>query len=210
MFGIENYTAFILAGILLNLTPGSDTIYILTRSVAQGRRAGVVSALGISTGGVIHTLFAAFGLSLILTQSQTLFMIVKYVGAAYLVYLGIKMVFSRQSKLELPSGGNPKISLAVIYRQGILCNTLNPKVALFFISFLPQFISPEASHGPLPFIILGATFLLTGTLWCLFLAYAASMATKTLRGNSIISWSLQKLSGLVFVGLGAQLAFNRN
>ena len=210
MFGIENYLGFILAGILLNLTPGSDTIYILTRSMAQGKKAGLVSVLGISSGCLVHTLCAAFGLSLVLTTSATLFNLVKYAGAAYLIYLGVKMFKDRSQLFETQQNGFESEDLLKIYRQGVITNVLNPKVALFFLSFLPQFIRPEQTHGPLPFLILGATFLTTGTLWCLFLAYAASVMTTTLRNNSQIGQLLQKFSGVVFVGLGLQLAFRRD
>jgi threonine/homoserine/homoserine lactone efflux protein len=210
MFGIENYLGFILAGILLNLTPGSDTMYILTRSMAQGKKAGLVSVLGISSGCLVHTFCAAFGLSLILTSSATLFNLVKYAGAAYLVYLGIKMFKDRSQLFETQQGDFGREDLLKIYRQGVMTNVLNPKVALFFLSFLPQFIRTEQANGPLPFLILGATFLTTGTLWCLFLAYAASVMTGALRNNAQIGQILQKFSGMVFVGLGLQLAFKKD
>lgn len=210
MFGIENYLGFILAGILLNLTPGSDTIYILTRSMAQGKKAGLVSVLGISSGCLVHTFCAAFGLSLVLTTSATLFNLVKYAGAAYLIYLGIKMFRDRSQLFDTQKDGFEREDLLKIYRQGVVTNVLNPKVALFFLSFLPQFIQSEHTNGPLPFLILGATFLTTGTLWCLFLAYAASIMTSTLRNNALIGQTLQKFSGMVFVGLGLQLALRRD
>lgn len=210
MFGIENYLGFILAGILLNLTPGSDTIYILTRSMAQGKKAGLVSVLGISSGCLVHTLCAAFGLSFILTSSATLFNLVKYAGATYLVYLGIKMFKDRSQLFETQQSGFEREDLFKIYRQGLITNALNPKVALFFLSFLPQFIQPEQTHGPLPFLVLGATFLVTGTLWCLFLAYTASTMTNTLRNNARIGQMMQKFSGMIFVGLGLQLAFKKD
>ncbi len=210
MFGIENFPAFVLVGFLLNLTPGSDTIYILTRSIAQGRRAGIVSVLGIETGCLIHTIGAAFGLSLILSSSATLFMIVKYMGAGYLIYLGIRMIMERSPVFEDKPLTIERSTLLKIYRQGMLTNVLNPKVALFFLSFLPQFISPGNSYGPLPFLILGGTFMVTGFLWCLFLAYSASMMTVTLRNNEKIGSWLQRVSGTIIVGLGLQLAFKRN
>ena len=210
MFGIENYVGFILAGILLNITPGSDTIYILTRSIAQGKKAGLVSVLGISTGCLVHTFCAAFGLSLILTASTTVFTLVKLAGAGYLLYIGAQMLRQRASLFEPQAAMSERADLAKIYRQGVLTNVLNPKVALFFLAFLPQFIRPEYAHGPLPFLILGGTFLTTGTLWCLFLAYAASVMTVTLRKNAHIGTTLQKVSGLVFIGLGLQLAFKHD
>jgi threonine/homoserine/homoserine lactone efflux protein len=209
MFGVENYLGFILAGILLNITPGADTMYILTRSIAQGKKAGIVSVLGISTGCFFHTLCAAFGLSLVLATSATLFTLIKYAGAGYLVYLGSKILKDRAPLFERHEVAFARTDLLKIYRQGVLTNVLNPKVALFFVSFLPQFIHPAYVRGPLPFLILGATFLTTGTLWCLFLAYAASVMTHTLRENEHIGRILQQVSGVVFIGLGLQLALKR-
>ena len=209
MFGIDNYIGFILAAILLNLTPGADTMYIVTRSVAQGRKAGVVSVLGISTGLVFHTLLAAFGLSLILMTSPAIFMTVKYLGAGYLVYIGIKMIIDKAGVFENQHTGFAKTDLHKIYRQGVLTNVLNPKVALFFISFLPQFIAPEHAAGVLPFLVLGGTFLTTGTIWCLFLAYSSSVMTNALRDNETIGKLMQKVSGVIFIAVGLQLAFKR-
>lgn len=205
MFGIENYLGFILAGIILNLTPGTDTMYILTRSISQGRKAGIYSALGISTGGLIHTLFASFGLSVILAKSAVAFAIIKYLGVAYLLYLGAKMLLDKSNSFENSMDEGASLDLTKIYKQGVLTNVLNPKVALFFLAFLPQFINPDYATGSLPFLILGITFMATGTLWCLFLAYAASQITKTLRTNDRIGLIMQRVSGLVFIGLGLKL-----
>ncbi len=205
MFGIENYIGFIIAGVILNLTPGSDTMYILARSISQGRKAGIYSVLGISTGGLIHTVFASFGLSIILAKSATAFAIVKYLGVAYLLYLGIKMIIDKKNSLSASSEDKNQLDLKKIYRQGVITNVLNPKVALFFIALLPQFINPDYAAGTLPFVILGVTFMTTGTLWCLFLAYAASLVTKILRNNNKVGMMMQKISGLVFIGLGIKL-----
>ena len=210
MFGIENYMGFILVGILLNLTPGSDTIYILTRSMAQGKKAGIASVLGIETGCLIHTLLAALGLSLILRSSATLYLFVKYAGAGYLAYLGLKMLAARAPIFENKNLSFERSDLLKIYRQGILTNVLNPKVALFFLSFLPQFINANNAYGPLPFLMLGGTFMATGAVWCSILAYSASSMTNTLRNNEKIGKFMQKVSGTVFIGLGLQLAFKRS
>jgi len=209
MFGIENYLGFIAVGIILNLTPGADTMYILTRSISQGRKAGIYSVLGITTGGLIHTVFASFGLSIILAKSATAFAIVKYVGVAYLVYLGIRMIIDKRNSFDRNSSKMAQIDLKKIYRQGVFTNVLNPKVALFFLAFLPQFINPDYATGTLPFMILGVTFMITGTLWCLFLAYAASLITKTLRENDKFGMIMQKISGLIFIGLGIRLLTQR-
>lgn len=205
MFGIENYVGFIIAGIILNLTPGADTMYILTRSVAQGKKAGFFSVYGIISGALVHTMFASFGLSIILAQSATAFMIVKYLGVVYLIYLGVKMIVAKNNTFDSNTQNVEKTDLWKVYRQGLLTNVLNPKVALFFLAFIPQFIDPSYAEGPLPFIILGLTFTTTGTLWCLFLAYASSMISATLRNNARIGKLMQKISGLIFIGLGLKL-----
>ncbi len=210
MFGIENYVGFIIVGILLNLTPGSDTIYILTRSIAQGKKAGIVSVLGIETGCLVHTVCAALGLSLILASSAKLFMLVKYIGAGYLIYIGVKMFLEQSPIFENQNVSFERSDLLKIYRQGVITNVLNPKVALFYLSFLPQFINPENVYGPLPFLILGCTFMATGALWCLFLAYSAAIMTNTLRNNKKIGQFMQKLCATIFIGLGLQLAFKRS
>ena len=137
MLGIEHFEMFLLAGILLNLTPGSDTIYILSRSIAQGKRAGIYSVLGISSGVAVHTTLAALGLSVILSTSALAFMAVKITGALYLGYLGLTTLLSKENKLM--SLTEQVMTRKEIYLQGLLTNILNPKVALFFLSFLPQF-----------------------------------------------------------------------
>ena len=210
MFGIENFTGFLLVGMALNLTPGSDTIYILTRSVAQGKKAGLVSVLGIGTGSLIHTLGAALGLSIILTCSTTLFMAVKYLGAAYIIYLGLKMILDKNALFDNTRQVYDHPDLLKVYRQAVLTNVLNPKVALFFLTFLPQFINPANAYGPLPFLILGGTFITTGTIWCLCLAYSASFMTSALRNNHRAAIMSQRISGTVLVGLGLQLAFKKS
>lgn len=209
MFGIENYTGFIIAAVILNLTPGTDTFYVLTRCVAQGRQAGLVSVAGIMTGCVVHVLCTAFGLSVILSTSVFAFNLIKWTGALYLICLGIKTLSNRSTAFE-PMGQAHTRSrkLIGVYRQGILTNVLNPKVALFFLSFLPQFIHTDKASGPVPFLILGATFLCTSTIWLLILAGAAGRMTKTLRENRRIENYLQKISGMVFIAFGLKLAFD--
>ncbi len=212
MFGIENYLGFILAAILLNLTPGTDSIYIITRSVSQGKAAGVYSVLGITTGSLIHTLLAALGLSVLLASSPLAFMIVKYIGAAYLCYLGLRMLLSKPSDAIANSLSNDKVILNQhkidhwqIYKQGVLTNVFNPKVALFFIAFFPQFIDPSYAYGMLSFLILGLTFASTGFIWCTCLALLAARFSTRLRENPSIETMLNRISGIVFIGLGIKL-----
>ena len=205
MFGIHDFGLFLAAGILLNLTPGPDTLYILGRSIAQGREAGIASALGISVGSIFHTCAAALGLSAILATSGLAFGTIKLLGGAYLIFLGIKMIFDRQKQLSLPSNFRRRTTGAA-FRQGILTNILNPKVALFFLAFLPQFIDPASNTKIAAFIFLGLTFVTTGTIWCLILAWFASVFSERLRANEIVSQWLNRTAGTLFVFLGARLA----
>ncbi|MFE6708190.1 LysE family translocator [Bacillus thuringiensis] len=202
MYGIINYEVFLLTGILLNLIPGADTMYIVGRSISQGKKAGVYSVFGIITGSLVHTLLVAFGLSIILTKSVVLFNTIKVIGVIYLVYLGIKMILDK-TNVAFQASSN-KLNIRKIYLQGLLTSLTNPKVSLFFIAFLPQFINTKAS-GPMPFIILGLTFTVTGLLWCLFIAYFSSYVTKKLRGNQKIGMILNKITGLIFIGMGIKL-----
>ncbi|PER32612.1 homoserine lactone transporter [Bacillus cereus] len=202
MYGIINYEVFLLTGILLNLIPGADTMYIVGRSISQGRKAGVYSVFGIITGSLVHTLLVAFGLSIILTKSIVLFNTIKVIGVIYLVYLGIKMILDK-TNVAFQASSN-KLNIRKIYVQGLLTSLTNPKVSLFFIAFLPQFIDTKAL-GPMPFIILGLTFTVTGLLWCLFVAYFSSYVTKKLRGNQKVGMILNKITGLIFIGMGLKL-----
>ncbi|WP_137791920.1 LysE family translocator [Bacillus sp. E(2018)] len=202
MYGVINYEAFLLTGILLNLIPGTDTMYIIGRSMSQGRKAGVYSVLGIITGSLVHTLFVAFGLSLLLVKSVFLFNTIKIIGVIYLVYLGIRMILDK-SNLSFQAATD-SLNIRKIYIQGMLTSLTNPKVSMFFIAFLPQFIDTKAV-GPIPFLILGLTFTATGLLWCLFVAYFSSYVTKKLRGNQKIGTILNKLTGLIFIGMGIKL-----
>jgi RhtB (resistance to homoserine/threonine) family protein len=205
MFGIHDFGLFLVAGFLLNLTPGPDTLYILGRSVAQGREAGVASAFGISVGSIFHTCAAALGLSAILATSALAFVAIKALGGAYLVFLGIKMILDRRRELTLPSNFRRRTTLAA-FRQGVLTNLLNPKVALFFLAFLPQFIDPASNMKIAAFMTLGLTFVTTGTIWCLVLTWFASSFSKRLRDNETVAQWLNRTAGAIFVFLGLRLA----
>ena len=199
MLAIHDLTTFMCASLVLNVTPGPDTLYIVSRSVSQGRRAGLVSALGIGTGCLIHTALAAFGLSAILAASATAFEAVKVAGAIYLIYLGMRTLLRRRATGKRET---TDLSDSALFRQGVVTNVLNPKVALFFLAFLPQFIVPDAGLGTVPFLILGLLFVVQGTVWCLLVVLFASQAVRTLRSNLRVSSILEKLSGVVFIALG--------
>ncbi len=209
MFGIQQFQLFLLACIMLNITPGQDTMYILGRSAAQGKRAGIVSALGIMAGILIHTLLAATGLSVILATSALAFAIVKFAGAAYLIWLGIGFLVNASGR-----AGQPEIIPATpdpwtLFRQGVLTNALNPKVALFFLSLLPQFVSRQAQPVFVPFMALGLVFLLTSGIWFLVLVNAAAWLSLRLRRRSPIGGMLSKMTGVLFIGLGIRLAMSQ-
>ncbi|MDB5277657.1 MAG: LysE family translocator [Ferruginibacter sp.] len=207
MTGIVHFTTFLMTGILLNLTPGNDTIFILTKSIGQGRKAGIMSALGIGTGSVIHTLLAALGLSVIIAKSILLFNIIKYAGAAYLLYIGYKMLIDRSQLNTNMAVKNGRANYLKIYRDAIITNVLNPKVALFFIAFLPQFIDPAVKNTVLPFLLLGLTFITTGMIWCLVLAIFAAAIFSRLKNNTAVSNYINKICGLALVALGIKVAF---
>lgn len=208
MFGTQHLALFVVSGILLNLTPGQDTLYIVGRSVSQGRRAGLLSVLGIVSGSVIHTLAAAFGLSAILATSAQAFVAVKLAGAMYLVYLGIQMLRDRPAGVGTATAFTPERGWAV-YRAGLLTNVLNPKVALFFLAFLPQFVASTAESRVLSFLFLGGVFIFNGTLWCLVLVWGASAMSRGLREHAASGQFLKRATGVLFVGLGVRLAVSK-
>ncbi len=207
--GLENPLVFVGAGILVNLYPGPDTLYIIGRSLAQGRGAGVCAALGISSGAMIHTLLGAFGLSAVLAASSTAFTVLKYLGGAYLIYQGIRLILDRTESGDPKIDDQPRSGLLRIYRQGVLTNVLNPKVAIFFLAFLPQFISTTSPNKVLSFIILGMIFITTGTIWCVLVALFASGLGRRLRGSGNRGGLLRKINGTLFVLLGLKLAVSR-
>ena len=205
MFGIHGFTLFLAAGILLNLTPGPDTVYILGRSIAHGRRAGVASALGICVGSIFHTGAAALGLSAFLATSAWAFTAVKFAGAGYLIFLGVRTLVQRRENAPVPAEFKANTASAA-FRQGILTNVLNPKVALFFLAFLPQFIDAATPSKLAAFLVLGLAFVTTGTIWCLILAWFASAFSARLRGNATIATLLNRAVGSLFILLGLRLA----
>ena len=205
MLGIHDYWLFVATGVILNLTPGQDTLYILGSSVAYGRRIGLASALGISAGCIVHTIAAALGLSAILATSSTAFTAVKLAGAAYLIYLGIRALTARADVIS-PFEQASTMGAGLAFRRGVLTNVLNPKVALFFLALLPQFIDSDSPTKVSAFLALGLTFVATGTLWCLFLAVAASRIRGSFVEHPQMLTYLSRAGGALFVFLGLKLA----
>lgn len=208
MLGIHGYLLFLLSGMLLNLTPGQDTMFIIGRSLTGGVRSGLAAAVGIALGSVCHTLAAALGLSLILATSALAFTIVKLMGAAYLLYLGLRLLLTRTSHGDARAVA-PSAGARSAFFQGILTNVLNPKVALFFLAFLPQFIDPTSHARALAFIALGTTFITTGLLWCVVLAFGAARLQAFFARNPSVRTMLDRAVGCLFIGIGARLAWSR-
>jgi len=209
MLGIHHYWLFITTAIVLVLTPGQDTFFIIGRSLASGRPAGIAAALGITAGSIGHTVLAALGLSALLATSPYAFMAVKFAGAAYLLYIGIRALLSRSNGLPGTETANPDDGRWAAFRQGIVTNLLNPKVALFFLALMPQFISADSTNKVGAFLFLGASFMTLGLLWCLVLAIgAARLRSAFLRRPSLAS-VLNKIAGSMFIALGLRLATAR-
>jgi threonine/homoserine/homoserine lactone efflux protein len=216
MLGIHELWLFIVSGLLLNVTPGPDTAYIVGRSVQGGWRGGAAAALGIGAGCLIHVFAAGIGLSALLAASSTAFTLVKWAGAAYLCFMGVTMLLSRSHASDDAAAESVGISLRQIplrqvFWQGALTNVLNPKVALFFLAFLPQFVAADSPHKAAAFVLLGLIFVFNGTLWCLGVAAFAARAAGRLRQSGqrqfsqVWRWINRALGGL-FVYLGVRVA----
>ena len=200
------FLTFLVAAFALNIVPGPDMLYVIGRSVGQGRKAGIVSSLGVFIGCWVHILAAAFGIAALLRSSPVAFNLVRYAGAAYLIYLGIKML---AQKTDLASQRLEAESLGAIFRQGAVTNVLNPKVAIFFLAFLPQFVDARRGNVVLQILLLGLIFNVGGTLVNLAVAYAGGTLGELLRRNQSIARLQRRFTGLIFVGLGLRLAWQR-
>jgi threonine/homoserine/homoserine lactone efflux protein len=200
----SNLYLFITAALILVFMPGPNTLYIIARSIQQGRKAGMISCLGVQIGTLFHIIAAALGLSALLLSSALAFNIVKYMGAAYLLYLGIKTLLTKE-KLE----SNQEIetmSLSRIFYQGMVVNLLNPKTALFFFAFLPQFIDTTRGAVGMQILLLGMILVLLGTLSDMTYAVAAGSIGNWLRGNAKFLRAQRYFAGSVYIGLGAATA----
>jgi threonine/homoserine/homoserine lactone efflux protein len=207
MFGIHEIWLFIVSGLLLNVTPGPDTAYIVGRSIQLGWRGGVVAVLGIEAGCSLHVFAAAIGLSALLAASSAAFTLVKWAGAAYLCFMGLKMLLaSAPTAVAAAANGAGAISLRQVFLQGALTNVLNPKVALFFLAFLPQFVATDSPHKAAAFTLLGMIFIFNGTLWCLgVVVFAAGAAGRIRKSGRALAWINRGLGGLFFY-LGVRVA----
>ena len=208
MFGIHDLTLFVISGLLLNIMPGPDSLLIMSRSATQGWRAGCAVALGVGAGTMVHITAAALGLSAVLSTSATAFTVIKWVGAAYIVWCGIGMLRARIRRGDTPAvpAAPAPLPYRRIFAQGFLTNVLNPKVALFFLAFVPQFIDADAANKPLAFLVLGCIFNFNGMLWCNGLAIFTAFASAKLKVKPQVALWLNRATGSLFVALGARLA----
>jgi len=205
---IEHFWVFALAALLLNLTPGNDMLYVAARSTSQGIKAGIISSLGIMAGCMVHILAAVIGLSAIIAQSALAFNIIKYVGAAYLVYLGIRSIISRKKTFEVKNKMQQQ-SYTRIFWQGVITNVLNPKVALFFLAFLPQFINVESKHTALQILFLGTWFNVGGTLVNILVAILfGKIGTWLSHSPRFIQWQ-ERITGAMLIALGIKVALSK-
>jgi threonine/homoserine/homoserine lactone efflux protein len=202
-------SVFAVAALLLLLTPGPAVLFIVARSVEQGRVAGLVSVCGITTGTLVHVAAAALGLSALLASSALAFALVKYAGAAYLIYIGLRRILSRADAAAAPSQ-LPRRSLTRLYRDGIVVNLLNPKTALFFLAFLPQFVDPARGAIAFQVAFLGLLFALMGLTSDGLYALAAGTAGRWVKRNSHYLRFERYVTGSVFIGLGVTAAFAGN
>ncbi|MBX5462661.1 MAG: LysE family translocator [Steroidobacteraceae bacterium] len=206
MFGTHDLALFVLSGVLLAIAPGADSLYVLTRSVTRGVSAGIWAALGIGLGCFVHIACAALGLSAILASSATAFTVVKWVGAAYLLYMGVSMLRQRRGlAMDVSQTEVPPVSVAAVFWQGFLTNVLNPKVALFFLAFVPQFIDAESPTKVQAFLLLGVIFNSLGTAWNLFVAWAASLLASRFGSTTRLGSWFNRSLGALFIAMGVRL-----
>lgn len=201
---LHSFVLFLAAGLALNFTPGPDMLYVAARGASEGRPAGVASALGIGAGTLVHITLVALGLAALLRAVPVAYLVVRIGGAAYLIYLGVRAIRSTSALVLQHVEPAP---LSAVFRQGVITNVLNPKVALFFLAFLPQFVDPSRGNPVVQVVVLGLVFDVTGTLVNLGVAVGASRAASRLRGASRARDILQKVTGALFIALGLRLAF---
>ena len=198
---------FIVTSLIVIITPGQDMILVMSRSVAQGWKAGVLTAAGVSTGLLGHTVLATLGLGALLRTSMMLFSIAKLIGAAYLLYLGFRLLRSRATALTL--NGLPQVPLRKLFFQGALSNLSNPKVAIFYFAFLPQFVPTATSHPTMTLFLLGSAFALLTFMVKGPIGYGAGMLSAWMRRKPRVMTWINRVSGVVLISLGVRLAFEK-
>lgn len=208
MIELTELYMFIIASFLLCLAPGPDNIYVLTQGMTKSKKAAIVTTLGLATGLIIHTSAAAFGISVIFQTSELAFDIVKFVGAAYLLYIAYQAFKHRNEKLDLSAQNSTK-ELKKLYFKGFIMNILNPKVSIFFLAFLPQFVNTQAGNVPMQMIILGAVFMSLTIIVFSSIGIAGNLLSKRLLEKPNIVKYMNILTSFVLVGLGIKLALSQ-
>ena len=208
--GIENWIAFMVTALIFIMTPGIDTVFVLNKSISQGRKSGIYAMLGVNEGVLAHTLFAALGLSVLIAKSALAFMLIKYLGEVYLVYLGVMKLRNNGNLMSVSTGNPTEAKQKNDFWSGFLTNTLNPKVALFFLAFFPQFVKPDQFENPIPFMVLGITYALIGTCWYLLVAVTASTFSQKIINRPTSGLWINRVSGCAFIGMGIKIALGKN
>lgn len=207
MYDLQHWLLFFSAAFAINISPGPDVVYIVSNTMAHGRRIGFASSFGVCAGALVHVFAAALGISVILVTSATAFTVVKWTGAGYLVYLGIKTLVSAGQAFAPASGKSPYPSFFVAFRRGMMIDILNPKVAVFFMAFLPQFVDPALGFVSVQLCLLGVLVIVVAIAVEAVYVLGASNLTDSLRGNPGIGRWLDRLLGGILIGLGLRLAF---
>ena len=205
MFHFQNIYIFFFTTLLLNFTPGNDVLYVASRSISQGTRAGIISALGIFCGCFIHISASALGLSLVIAQSAYLFSIIKFAGAAYLIFLGIKALLTKPD-MSTAVTSTGKTGNLKDFKKGFITNVLNPKVAIFFLSFLPQFVDAKSPYIKIDLVTLGLWFAVQGTLVLILYAIVLGKIKDLFKRNPRVWLIQEKITGLILIGLGIKIA----
>ncbi|NWD58637.1 LysE family translocator [Pseudomonas veronii] len=205
MLGIVQFPLFVLAVMALNATPGPDVAYVAGQSMVHGRRAGTLSALGVALGGCLHTICCAVGLTALLATSPSAFIAIKYLGALYLIYLGMRTLFAKATQGHVRTT-TPRLNQRTLLFRGFLTNASNPKVLLFYVAFFPQFVTPDSVDKTGAFLVLGAVFVFLGLANDITVAWLAAKAARSVGGRSKVRQWIDRVVGITFIGLGIRLA----
>lgn len=206
MFGTHDLWLFIISGLLLNITPGPDTALVVARATQMGLRGGVAAAFGVTGGIMVHITAAAIGLSALIAASATAFSVIKFVGVAYLIYIGLRLMLARHAAAAENVGPQAVVPLRSVFWQGFFSNALNPKVAIFFLAFLPQFVTNDAPSKALAFLFLGVIFSIGATAWSLIVAFVTARAASKFKATQRFQRLIDGAIGAMFVALGVKLA----
>jgi threonine/homoserine/homoserine lactone efflux protein len=207
MFGIHDLTLFIVACVILAITPGPDSTLVFAQSLKHGARGGLVASFGVMTGCLVHVTAASVGLSALLAASATAFSVVKWAGAAYLAFIGLRTILAAGGTAAATAQQPQTLRTSSVFWTGFLTNVLNPKVAVFFVAFLPQFVSPRAAYAPLGFAVLGLLVIAIGFVWLIGLAFLAGRSAAMLDSRGRLKAWFERALGGAFIALAAKLAF---